>query len=185
MNIRKNSSLSQPWAALGAMKKSLIAVIAAMLLLASGFYAGFGVRDKAQTSQLEMEDYALSNILGELTYAWYLRQGKHDELRRLIDVNLNRHLGRLREHGEAATDAQFSSVRLRTLARVADLWASNPPFRTEEFEKSKTQEWYSEWEGSFRANLDLITAAKSECERVRCYGAQPGAAGDAPQAARP
>jgi hypothetical protein len=167
------------------MKKSLSVVIAVVLLLSSGFYAGYRFRDKAQTSQLELEDYALSNILGELAYAWHLREGKHDELRQLIDVSLNGHLSRLREYGGTSTDAQFSIARLRTLGRVADLWASNPPFRTDDFEQSKVQEWYPEWERSFRANLDLITTAKAECARVRCYSAQPGAAGDAPPAEHP
>ena len=155
------------------MKKPLIAAFAAMLLVAGGFYAGYRIRDRAEPSQLEIEDYALSNILGELAYAGYLRQGQHDELRRLIDVNLNGHLSRLREHTGATTDPQFSNARLRTLAKVADLWAANPPFRTDDFEKSKTHDWYPEWERNFHANLDLITAARAECERIRCYGAQP------------
>jgi hypothetical protein len=88
-------------------------------------------------------------------------------------------LNRAREHSGAISDTEFAKARTRTLAKVADVWNANPPFRTEDFEKSKSQEWYPEWERSYRANTALINAAKAECERIRCNGAQPGAAGDA------
>jgi hypothetical protein len=150
------------------MKKTVAKVIAAIALVTAAFYGGYLVRDRVATDRAAMEDYALSNILTELAYAGYLRQGQYSELRRLIDVSLNGHLNRAREHAGAISSSDFAGVRTRTLAKVADLWNANPPFLTEDFRQSKDQEWYAAWEHSYRANVDLIKAAQTECERTRC-----------------
>jgi hypothetical protein len=115
-----------------------------------------------------MEDAALTDLVSELGAIHLLESGRNQELRALLDVNLNNHLTQIRENEGDVIAPEVADARRRTLARVADIWDKEPPFQTQDFEQSKSTPWYPEWKANFERNLALVKAAQVECQRTQC-----------------
>ncbi len=140
------------------------AALAGLVLVSFG--AGYIVHGGAEPpTQIELDDYVVSNVVHELAYAAHLRNGRYDTLSTLIDIRLNDHLDRVREAKTADTDRPLALARMRTLVDVADWWAAHPPMVPASMHK---ESWVGEWETSHRANLALVAAAKDECDRTAC-----------------
>src|SRR5437868_10337340 len=125
------------------MKRNLTIAIAALVLISSGFAAGYWYSDRHPRMQGEMEDYALANILTQTSYSGYLLKGDLANLRKLIDINLNGDLSRVARYQGTMTDEAFVASKIRALNAVANLWEVSPPFAGMEGETSAQfcQEW--------------------------------------------
>ncbi|MGB7815739.1 MAG: hypothetical protein WBL28_05245 [Methylotenera sp.] len=143
-----------------------ILVIASLCLVC--FAAGFFTRHKFYPVSDEFGDYALTNLLNELAYASYLKQGRNTELRSLIDVSINSHLSKVVRHKGTTLNSEAINAKNYILVKIGNLWAKEPPFQTPDFQQSKGQFWYPEWEGIYKANTELLSQAKIECAKTNC-----------------
>jgi hypothetical protein len=141
------------------MKRIAPAAIASALI-SIGFGAGYGYRAAYPPPQAEMEDYALSNVLGVVGYYHYVLQGDTVNLRELLDVDLNDHLSRVRRSQGAIADEQFAAAKIRSLNAAALLWDAHPPFKSKQWQVSPSR---SEWEQLTASNLALLQWAKQQC----------------------
>ena len=166
------------------MKRIGFAAIA-LALISIGFGAGYWYRASHPSAQAEMEDYALSNVLGVVGYYHYVLKGDTVNLRELLDVNLNDHLSRVRRYQGAISDDRFTAAKIRSLNAAALLWDAHPPFTSKQWRESPSR---SEWEELTASNVQLLQWAKQQCAQtpsLRCKSPNPTLERDAPQAARP
>ena len=151
--------------------------IVAIALLSLGFGAGYWYRSIHVRPAAELEDYALSNILEGLGYAGYLAKGDTTNLSTLLDVNLNGHLSRLREHQGAIDDEGYRAAKIRTLNALAILWEEHPPFTSDQWRENETNRlWWSEWQESRKSNSELLGWARQQCASepsLNCKRPQP------------
>lgn len=130
-------------------------------VLAGGFAAGYFCR---VSTNPEMEDYALTNILENVGYVHNLAKGEHEAMRAMLDTSLNEHLTRARLHRTAGKSAEFEAARTRTLNAVAAIWDRYPPFQSAEWSENKSNaSWLSEWHKNHQQNLALLQEAKARC----------------------
>ena len=139
-------------------------VIAAVCLLLIGFGSGYWYRSVHVPVAAEMEDYALSNILEDVGYDYYLAKGDTAEMRELLDVNLHAHLSRVRENQGAIDYDVFRAAKIRTLNALANLWQEQPPFTSEQWRENDTNKsWWGEWQQARTKNAELLRWAKDQC----------------------
>lgn len=148
--------------------KRLVPVVASMVVLAVGFGAGYWYRGSQSQLQAEMEDYALSNVLGVVGYYHFILKGDTSNLREILDVNLNDHLARVRRYQGAIDDEDFTAAKIRSLNAAALLWDAHPPFKSPQWQASPSRREWAEMTGS---NMELLRWAKSQCAQepsLRC-----------------
>jgi hypothetical protein len=82
--------------------------LAVVITSAVGFGAGFYYRGSQFPPSAQMEDYALTNLLENLGYASYLRDGKSaNHHRELLNVAIEGHLTRMRQSQGASNDPEI------------------------------------------------------------------------------
>jgi hypothetical protein len=143
----------------------ILAVASACLVF---FVAGFFVHQQLYPVSAEFGDYALVNLLNEVSYASYLKQGRSAELRKLMDVNINTHLSKVVRYKGTTSNSEAVNAKNYILVKVANLWEKEPPFQTPDFQLAKDEFWYSEWESMYKANTELLSQAKTECDKTNC-----------------
>jgi len=152
--------------------KPIFAGIAAILATVLGFGGGYWYRATHPTPNAELEDYAVTNALGVLGYVHYLNKGKTDNLRELLNVNLNDHLARINRYQGENTNNDFTEAKIRTLNAVAILWNEHPPFKSKEWQPNETNaSWYPEWQEITKKNFELLSWAQKQCSQnpaIKC-----------------
>jgi hypothetical protein len=143
--------------------KRLVPIVAALAVLSIGFGAGYWYRGSQSPFQAEMEDYALSNVLGVVGYYHYVLKGDSANLRELLDVNLNDHLARVRRYQGSIDDEDFEAAKIRTLNAAALLWDAHPPFKSQQWKASPSRR---EWSEITASNLELLQWAKQQCAQM-------------------
>jgi hypothetical protein len=147
--------------------KTHLAVATAFLFAAVGFGVGYWYHASRPTFKAEMEDYALTNVLGVLGYANYLKEGKIEELRDLLDVNLNDHLTRVRRYEGNISNNEFMEAKIRTLNAAALLWEERPPFKNQHWKPTASNEsWLGEWNEMTEKNIQLLEWAQKQCNDI-------------------
>ena len=136
-------------------------VIGFLLVLVSAFaYAS----DAATAEASAHEDEALLNVVHHLGYLHFLALDDYAQLRELVDVNLNNHLTKLREHRGAIRDENFRAAEIRVLNAIAILWDSRPPFQSDAWRRTELNaSWWPQWREDFERNLALLQWAKNQC----------------------
>jgi hypothetical protein len=148
--------------------------LSAVALVILGFGAGYWYRSFHFPASAEMEDYAVANILEDVGYASYLSKGDTTETRELLDVYLDNHLSRLRQHQGAIEDEGFRAAKIRALNAVANLWEEHPPFTSEQWRESNTNKfWWSEWQDSRTKNTELLHWARQQCAATPSLNCKP------------
>ena len=131
------------------MKRAALSAIAAVAIAIVSFVGGYWYRHTHPAVHAEIEDYAVSNVLHQLEYAYYLNKADTEALRDLIDINLYSHLARVIRYQGAITDEEFLAKRTRILNDVANQWDERPPtIGPEEMKKQ---------------NHDLVKSAREKC----------------------
>ena len=143
--------------------KRLAAVVVMLVVLSIGFGAGYWYRGSQASLQAEMEDYALSNVLGVVGYYQYMLKGDTVNLRELLDVYLNDHLARVRRYQGAIDDEEFTAAKTRSLNAAALLWDAHPPFKSQQWQVSPSRRERAEITA---ANLELLKWAKERCAQM-------------------
>ena len=144
------------------MKRLALGAIG-LMVLSIGFGAGYWYRAIHPSAQAEMEDYALSNVLGVVGYYHYVLKGDTTNLRELLDVNLNDHLARVRRYQGAIDDEDFNAAKIRSLNAAALLWDAHPPFKSQQWQVSPSR---GEWAEITSSNLQLLQWAKQQCAQT-------------------
>ena len=154
-------------------------VLTALIASAVGFGAGFYYRAAQLPPTAQMEDYALTNLLENVSYAGYLAQGKQTTHRELLNVAIEGHLTKVRESQGANDGPEFQAAKIRTLNAVANLWAQEPPFTSAEWKQNEMNKaWWAEWQVQRQKNLELLRWAQDQCAKnpaLKCR--KPGGAG--------
>lgn len=146
--------------------KYAVAIVAALVLTAAGFGAGYWYRGTHSSPQAEMEDYAVTNVLGVLGYSHYLAKGETENLRELLNVNLNDHLFRITQYQGANTSSDFLAAKIRTLNAAAIMWDEHPPFRSKQSQPDAANApWRGEWEQMTAKNFELLRWAQQQCSQ--------------------
>ena len=141
--------------------------LAIVTSLVIGFGGGYAYKSFDAATSAVVEDYALTNVLGEVGYAHYLSKGEFESMRSLLDVSLNKHLSKVRTNGGVPSTPEFEAARIRILNAAAVLWERHPPFQSSEWNKNETNKiWWSEWSDDHKKNLALIQEAKAKCASV-------------------
>ncbi len=131
------------------MKRAALSAIAAVAIAIVSFVGGFWYRHTHPAMHAEIEDYAVSNVIHQLEYAYFLNKADTEAIRDLIDINLYSHLARVIRYQDANTDEQFLAERTRILNDVANLWDERPPTIGSAEEKKQNQ--------------DLVKSAREKC----------------------
>jgi hypothetical protein len=87
-------------------------------------------------------------------------------MRSLLDVNLNAHVSRAREHSGALDGIEADVARTRTLNAVAVIWDRYPPSQTSDWKENESSFWWREWAEDHRRNLALVREAKKKCDNT-------------------
>jgi hypothetical protein len=141
-------------------------VFAAAVSTAVGFCAGFSYRGARLPAAAQLEDYALTNLLENVSYANYLAQGNQANHRELLNVVIEGHLTKVRESQGANDSPEFQAAKIRTLNAVANLWAQEPPFTSDEWRQNEAnQAWWAEWRVRREKNLELLRWAQDQCAK--------------------
>ena len=148
--------------------KLTVRILAIASLSLVCFAAGFFTRHEFYPVSDEFGDYALTNLLNEVAYVSYLKQSRNAELRSLIDVSIHSHLSKVVRHKGTTSTPEAINAKNYILVKVESLWAKEPPFQTPDFQQSKGQFWYPEWERMYKANTVLLSQAKIECAKTNC-----------------
>ena len=145
--------------------RTFIYVAATLALTVAGFGAGYWIRDLRSSTNAQMEDYALWNVLENVGYAAFIAKGDVPQVRDLIDVNLNQHLTQLRLYQGSVKDEQFEASKIRALNAAARLWDERPPFAgiTNSQAAGANAPWFVEWREITAENMRLLEWAKSQC----------------------
>lgn len=149
------------------MKKALFLVLG-VVFFGLGYAVATILPLRGATARPVLEDAALTDLVSELGAIHLLENGRDQELRALLDVDMNNHLTQIRENEGDAIAPEVADARRRTLARIADIWDKEPPFQTQDFQQSKSAPWYPEWKSNFEKNLALVRAAQAECQTAQC-----------------
>lgn len=145
--------------------KIAVFVVLVMAMTVTGYVAGKYHERSSDTSDVVLEDYALSNVLSHLAYARYLNKGQTDELRKLLDVDLDGHLNRVRTYQGAVDDAAFEAARIRALNAAYHLWQEHPPFLSAEWKGTEENSfWFKDWEANHAENWKLLRWAWNQCK---------------------
>ena len=152
--------------------KPIVAGIVGILIAALGFGGGYWYRATHPTPQAELEDYAVANTLGVLGFEHYLNKGQTDNLRELLNVNLNDHLARINRYQGENESKEFIEAKIRTLNAVAILWNEHPPFKSQQWQLNETNaSWYPEWQEITKKNFELLSWAQQQCSQnpeIKC-----------------
>lgn len=144
--------------------KIIVSIFATVLLAALSFGGGYWYKATHPTPQAEMEDYALVNTLGVLGYVGYLDKGQTDNLREILNVNLNDHLNRINQYQGQNTSNEFIEAKIRTLNAVALFWNQHPPFKSQQWQTTNNNSfWYPEWQEITKRNFELLSWAQQQC----------------------
>jgi hypothetical protein len=163
------------------MKRYLGTAFAAVVIAALAFGGGYWYRHTHPPMQVEMEDYALANVLSDVGYAHYIAKGNLADARKIIDIDLNGHLSRVVRYQGSITDDAFVASKIRALNAVANLWEVSPPFAGMEAE-SANQFWWQEWKEMTAKNRELLDWAKQQCVQrpsLKCASPNPTVERDA------
>jgi hypothetical protein len=148
--------------------------LSALALVIVGAAAGYWYRSVHVPPAAEMEDYALSNILEDVGYAYYLDKGDTSSLHELLDVQLDGHLSRVRQLQGAVDDEGFRAAKIRTLNALANLWDEHPPFTSEQWrESARNASWWNEWQDSRAKNAELLRWARQQCVATPSLNCKP------------
>ena len=152
--------------------KPIVTIVAAILIAALGFGGGYWYRATHPTPQAELEDYAVANTLGVLGFVHYLDKGQTDNMRELLNVNLNDHLARINRYQGENNSNEFIEAKIRTLNAVAILWKERPPFKSKQWQLNDTNaSWYPEWQEITKKNFELLSWAQQQCSQnpsIKC-----------------
>ena len=125
-----------------------------------GFVSGYLYRFYEFTSDVEIEDYALTNILHTVSNSRFINELDSSDFKKNTDVNLNMHLIRVRKSSAYKNNDKLAEVRLAALNMAYCYWKNSPPFFPDDF--GGTQFWADEWRENHIKNLELVSQAHQE-----------------------
>jgi hypothetical protein len=140
-----------------------LAIVILVLMISIGlasFVSGYLYRAHDITSDAQMEDYALTNILTTVTNKEFFSEFESSELKQLTDTNLDMHLNLVRRSTAFKDNDQLTKPRLEALNIAYCYWRASPPFYSEDF--GGDGYWIEEWRENHTANLELVSRAHKE-----------------------
>ena len=51
---------------------------------------------------------------------------------------------------------------------ITNVWDKGPPFKSADFQQSKSQFWFADFQRDHAANVALLKSAQVECARTDC-----------------
>jgi hypothetical protein len=145
------------------MKRALFAIAILVLMISIGlasFVSGYLYREYDFTSDAQMEDYALTNILTTIANKEFFSEFESSEFKQETDINIDRHLIRVRRSTAFKNNKQLAKSRLEVLNMAYCYWRASPPFYPDDFGGDVF--WVEEWRENHTANLELVSRAHKE-----------------------
>ena len=138
------------------------------LLICSGVVGCSGI-DTHETdlsyARMDMEDYAIKNIINILAYSSYLDHGDVEKHRELLDIQLNDALDRIRRYQGDMSSDEFMVQKIMVLNSAALLWEERRPFQVDPFQpNAENASWIGNWQKMTKKNMELLQWAKQQCQ---------------------
>jgi len=142
------------------LKIILISLLSLIIGVSIGvFYPRNDIRNEAV-----FEDNSLQNLLFALAIISDSDSNLNNELKELINVNIDINLTKIREFQGYNDFPEFEASKIRILNSVYLLWEKYKPFTTQKWVESEENKfWFKEWKDNHSKNLELLYWSFNQC----------------------